>query len=133
MELFFKQPIFKNYPEPQMKAYFKSIIDDGQIVTIERNGEIVAFQDYWKINRNTRDILLRMTRDQTTIFLIKGTYPHFQDGGHLYVNYTVVDEEYRNGFMPIKLARKIAEKNPKAKTVVYHRENGKSYLSQVRR
>lgn len=133
LDLFYRQKIFKDLPRPQIEAYFKSIIKDGQIVTIERDGRLVAFQDYWKINRKVRDLLLKMTAFQMEFVSLTGSYPHYPNGEHLYINYSVVDKDYRDQFLPFKLSRKLEAKNPQMVSCVYHRLNGKSYLTERRR
>jgi len=102
LELFYSQEVFKEYPRPQVTAYFKSIIDNGQIVTVEKEGKIIAFQDYWIINRRIRDLMLRMTREQAIIFGIWGCYPHCPGGKHLHINFTVVHKDYRDKFLTVE-------------------------------
>lgn len=132
LDLFYRQEIFsKFFAKPQMEAYFKSIIADGQIVTIERDGRIIAFQDYWIINRKMRDTLLRMDREMMGLLYHCGSYLHSPGGKHLYINFTVIDKDYRNQFITIQLAKKIAEKNPEAISVCFHRLDNKAYTLKV--
>lgn len=132
LSLFYRQEIFKDLPRPQTEAYFRSIIKDGQIVTIERDGRLVAFQDYWIINRKVRDLLLKMTGIQMEFVGLTGSYPHYPNGKHLYLNYTVIDQDFKNQFLTFELAKKINEKNPQMQSLAYHRLDGRSYL-QYRR
>lgn len=133
LDLFYSQPLWQGLPKDQMKAYFESIIKDDQIVTIEKEGRIIAFMTYWKINREIRDLLLKMEQWQTIEFAKRGMYPHCKNGKHLYINLTVVDKDCRNQFLIFELMKKINEKNPQMLSVVYHRHtDGKSRLMKRR-
>ncbi len=132
LDLFYRQEVFKDCPKDRVTAYFKSIIKDSQIVTIEKEERIIAFQDYWIINRKIRDLLYKMERWQTIEFAKRGFYPHCKNGKHLYANFIVIDADFRNQFLPFELMRRINKKNPQMLSVVFHRLDGKARLIKRR-
>ena len=133
LELFFAQPIFQDLPPVVMMAYFQNLMDNGQLITIEQEGKIKAFCDFWIINEKIREGLSKLDLLGMAMIFNSGSYPHVEGGHHLYVSFMVVNKE--DGIKAVnQLMRQIEEKNPQALTVCYHRfaKDGKFRIIQVR-
>ncbi len=119
LELFYQQEIFQGLPVVPMLTYFQSIIDNDQLITIERDGKIIAFCDYWIINEKVREGLSKLNLLGMAMIFNKGSYPHVEGGKHLFVPFLVTNGGNKN--VIFQLRKKMVEKNPDVKSLSGHR------------